>query len=163
MSNERITEEERIRRIEIVGKYFLETGSSTREISKFISDNYFDISNKTVSVYIKKYAVLHPEVANDINELINNNTEKSIEDPKVRERIFNVSRLILEGHTMEETSKILNVSPKIVERDISPRLELLSKEDEDMKVYFEAVINALHAHQKNALNNNRNSHIKKHK
>ena len=161
MTNSRIDDQERIRRIEIVGKYFLDTGSSTRDIADYISKNHFDISNKTVSVYIKKYAEIHPDKSDEISELINNNTEKSIEDPEVRERVFKVARSILDGHTIEETSEILGVSAKTVERDISPRLELLSKEDEDMKAYYDAVLNSLHIHQINALDNNRNISIKK--
>ena len=72
MTNSRIDDQERIRRIEIVGKYFLDTGSSTRDIADYISKNHFDISNKTVSVYIKKYAEIHPDKSDEISELINN-------------------------------------------------------------------------------------------
>ncbi|MBO6195614.1 MAG: hypothetical protein J6O56_04690 [Bacilli bacterium] len=161
MTKERINEQERLRRIEMVGNYFLETGKPTREISRYFSDNYFEISNKTVYSYIKKYQELHKDKKDDINKLIDNNTEKSIEDPEVRERIFKVARLVLEGYTKEEISEILNISVKIVERDINPRLEMLSEHDEDLKIYYDAVINSLNAHQINALNENRNSHLKK--
>ncbi len=161
MTKERIDELERLRRIEMVGNYFLETGAPTREIAKYFTENYFEISNKTVHSYIKRYQELHQDKNDEINKLIDNNTEKSIEDPEVRERILKVARLILEGHTKEEVSNILNISVKIVERDINPRLKVLSEHDEDLKMYYDAVINVLNTHQINALNENRNSHLKK--
>ena len=161
MTRERIDELERLKRIEMVGNYFLETGAPTREIAKYFSENYFEISNKTVHSYIKRFQELHSDSKDEIKKLIDNNTEKTIEDPEVRERVLKVARLVLEGHTKEEISEILNISVKIVERDISPRLEMLSNHDEDLKIYYNAVINALNAHQINALNENRNSHLKK--
>ena len=148
-------EEERLERIEIIGKYFLDTGASTRDIAKYFTDNYFDISNKTVSLYIKEYMNSHSEKKEEIKDLIDNNTEKSIEDLETRERVLTVARLVLQGHTKEEISNELGVSIKTVERDISSRLSMLCEQDEDYKIYYKAVMNSLHHNQVSTIEKNR--------
>ena len=67
------TDEERNRRVEIVGKTFLETGLSTRKLAKYISSDpqfNFKISNATVCDYIKRYLIYHPNDMEQINSLI---------------------------------------------------------------------------------------------
>lgn len=158
------SDKERERRVEIIGEYFLETGASTREIANYISsspDYDFEISNKTVHDYIKRYIEMHPEKEDEIKDIINKNTEKSIEDPKVVERVLNVARLVLNGYTIEESAKILDITYKTAERDINPRLKQLGENAPDLKMYYDAVSNVLNKHQINALNENRNSHLKK--
>ena len=61
-------------RIDLIGKYFLETGKSTREIAKYFSSNFFPISNKTVSLYIKAYKKNKPQFSNEIDKKIEDNT-----------------------------------------------------------------------------------------
>lgn len=149
------TEEERLERIEVIGKYFLDTGASTRDIAKYFTDNYFDISNKTVSLYIKEYMNSHNEKKDKIKDLIDNNTEKSIEDLETRERVLTVARLVLQGLTKEEISNELGVSVKTVERDISSRLPMICEQDEDYKIYYKAVMNSLHHNQVSTIEKNR--------
>ena len=149
------TEEERLERIELIGNYFLKTGSSTRDIAKYFTENYFEISNKTVSLYIKEFMKNHSKSKEEINILIENNMNKSIEDPDTRERVLKVARLVLDGHSKKEVSEILNISEKVVERDISSRLLMLSEIDDDYKIYYDAVINCLHKNQVKTIENNR--------
>ena len=80
---------------------------------------------------------------------------KSIEDPDTRERVLKVARLVLDGHSKKEVSEILNISEKVVERDISSRLLMLSEIDDDYKIYYDAVINCLHKNQVKTIENNR--------
>ena len=47
-------EEERNRRIEIVGNLFLLTGYSYRRLSEYLSKNYFKISFVTVKDYLER-------------------------------------------------------------------------------------------------------------
>lgn len=154
-------ESERLRRINLVGEYFVNTGASTREIAKYFSSYYFEISNKTVSLYIKEYMKMNPEKEEEIKKKIDINTEKTIDDSYVVERVLKVARLILDGKTIEEASKELDISYKTAERDISVRLKELGKNDSDLKKYYDAVVKVLHVHQVDALNENRNSHLKR--
>lgn len=148
-------EKERDRRIKLVGDYFLQTGKSTREISKYFTENYFDISNKTVSVYIKEYLNKYKEKANEIMELIDNNKSKSIEDEEVVDRVFNTADLILSGKSLEETAKILNVSYKTCERDISYRLKALADRSQPLREYYILVKDKLYSNQVEELNKGR--------
>ena len=149
------TEEERLERIELIGQYFFETGASTRDIAKYFTDNYFEISNKTVSLYIKEYMNTHNEKKDKLKDLIDNNTEKSIEDFETRERVLTVARLVLQGYTKEKIADELGVSIKTVERDISSRLPMICEQDEDYKIYYDAVMNSLHNNQVSTIDKNR--------
>ena len=59
-------EDERLRRIIMVGKYVAETGSSTRKTAKYFTENYFPISNYTVSDYCNRYKKLEPSLKDKI-------------------------------------------------------------------------------------------------
>jgi hypothetical protein len=148
--------EERLRRIEEVGEYFKETGLSTRQIAEYFSNNSFPISNKTVCIYIKKYMELHKEYQEKIMELTSNNKEKTIADKTVKIRIFNASKLVLEGYSIREIADILETTPKIIERDLSKRLKLLALEDKNINQIYKLVLINLNQHKINALNEYRN-------
>ena len=55
------SDEERDRRIDLVGEYRVHTGESTRNIAKYFSFTQFKISNATVSDYLERYKKRHPE------------------------------------------------------------------------------------------------------
>ena len=70
----KLTYEERLELIRKVGEYFLETGSSVREISKNFKEEYnIEISGKTVSKYIHEYAKIFGK-KDEIESKISNNT-----------------------------------------------------------------------------------------
>ncbi len=154
-------ESERLNRIIEVGEYFLNTGASTREIADYFSKNKYSISNKTVYDYIKKYKEMFQNKVSEIEDKLYSNKEKSIDDAGVRERVLTVSRLILDGHTKKEVSKILGITIKEVERDINPRLKKISEIDKDYEIYYNAVMNVLKKNQIDALNEYRNIKHKK--
>lgn len=148
--------EEREKRIVMIGEFFKETGLSTRQIADYFTANHFEISNKTVHQYINKYMELHPQDNKEINEKISNNTEKSIEDNKIKARIFRAAKLVLEGYTMKEIAELLDTTPKVIERDLDRRLKLMAEQDENINKIYQLVLINLKKHQVDALNENRN-------
>ena len=93
-------EDERLRRIIMVGKYVAETGSSTRKTAKYFTENYFPISNYTVSDYCNRYKKLEPALKDKIESSMKENKPITIllyEDdlPKLCEiRCINCSRML---------------------------------------------------------------------
>lgn len=160
--------EERNRRIQLVGKYFVDTGLPTRQIASYFSENFFKISNKTVYQYIRQYMRMHPEESQNIQEKIENNTEKTITDANTRKRVFLVSKLVIEGYTMNEIVDILNssntnedkISIKTVEHDIFIRLKKLAKQDSNIDKIYQLVLINTNSHKITALHENRNKNIK---
>ena len=53
-------EEERNRRIELVGSYIIKTGSSIRDTVEYFNENFFKISIPTVVDYRNLYLKRHP-------------------------------------------------------------------------------------------------------
>lgn len=121
-------DEERRKRIILVGDYVSKTGSSTRNTAKYFTENFFSISNFTVSEYLKLYLKINPEEKNNIYNIIESNIPKSIEDEKIKNRVITASNMILNGYTIEETAKELDSSFWETYRDIHYRLK---KIDED--------------------------------
>lgn len=160
--------EERNRRIQLVGKYFVDTGLPTRQIASYFSENFFKISNKTVYQYIRQYMKMHHEESQNIQEKIENNTEKTITDANTRKRVFLVAKLVIEGYTMNEIVDILNssntnedkISIKTVEHDIFIRLKKLAKQDSNIDKIYQLVLINTNSHKITALHENRNKNIK---
>mgnify|MGYP002587344150 FL=1 len=160
--------EERNRRIQLVGKYFVDTGLPTRQIASYFSENFFKISNKTVYQYIRQYMKMHPEESQNIQEKIENNTEKTITDANTRKRVFLVAKLVIEGYTINEIVDILNssntnedkISIKNVEHDIFIRLKKLAKQDSNIDKIYQLVLINKNSHKITALHENRNKNIK---
>ena len=160
--------EERNRRIQLVGKYFVDTGLPTRQIASYFSENFFKISNKTVYQYIRQYMKMHPEECQNIQEKIENNTEKTITDANTRKRVFLVAKLVIEGYTINEIVDILNssntnedkISIKNVEHDIFIRLKKLAKQDSNIDKIYQLVLINTNSHKITALHENRNKNIK---
>lgn len=160
--------EERNRRIQLVGKCFVDTGLPTRQIASYFSENFFKISNKTVYQYIRQYMKMHPEESQNIQEKIENNTEKTITDANTRKRVFLVAKLVIEGYTINEIVDILNssntnedkISIKTVEHDIFIRLKKLAKQDSNIDKIYQLVLINTNSHKITALHENRNKNIK---
>lgn len=160
--------EERNRRIQLVGKYFVDTSLPTRQIASYFSENFFKISNKTVYQYIRQYMKMHPEESQNIQEKIENNTEKTITDANTRKRVFLVAKLVIEGYTINEIVDILNssntnedkISINNVEHDIFIRLKKLAKQDSNIDKIYQLVLINTNSHKITALHENRNKNIK---
>lgn len=114
--------EERELLIRLVGKYFLETGASTREIAAHFTELGFPLSNATVSDYIARYKKENSEKRSIIEEKIYDNAPKTIEDKGVEVRTMYATKYFLQGHTAEEIAKAFGVSPSVIYRDLNERL-----------------------------------------
>ena len=122
------SDEERNRRIELVGGYRLKTGDTTRNIARYFTENEFSISYVTVFDYIKRYVKKHPEFSKIIGEQTRINTPDSIKKEEVKERTLEVAKLVKEGFTLEEISNSLGEPYWVIHGDIKLRLPLLDKE-----------------------------------
>lgn len=116
------SDEERKRRIELVGRYIERTGDSYRKTAKFFSDRYFKISYVTVSQYLQEYIKLHPEKKPIIELKIAENKVNSIDDEEVYNRVVTAAYLFLQGNDVDFISKVLFVSPDTVYRDLRERI-----------------------------------------
>lgn len=119
---------ERIRRIELVGNLFLETGYSTRTLARYIStDNRLDfkISNATVSKYINDYKNKHADKAEQIDCLIDANKGSTVDNPEDVERVYKVAKYVLEDYSIQDIAHNLNVSYWTIYYDINIRLKKL--------------------------------------
>ena len=137
---------ERDRRVEIVGKLFLDTGYSTRKISKLISldERYdFSLSNATVADYILRYKNKHPEHAEQIDSLIEANKGSSVKNKEDIKRVLEVSKLVLMDYSIEDIATKLNASYWVVYYDIHIRLPKINNE------LYNEVILTLENHARN--------------
>lgn len=119
---------ERERRTEFVGKLFLETGYSTRTLSRIISSDEridFKISNATVSKYINDYRDKHTEKAEQIDCLIEANKGATVDNPKDVERIYQVVKYILDDYSIQDIADKLKESYWVIYYDINIRLKKL--------------------------------------
>ena len=112
------SEEERERRIVLVGEYVKETGASTRDTARYFTETYFPISNCTVSDYCARYCKMRPEEVDELRGKINNNTMKSIEDPEVRNRVEYHAALLANGMTIQQISEATQTNFWTVYREI---------------------------------------------
>jgi len=127
-------------RIEQVGKYFLETAKSTREIAKYFSDNFFSISNKTVSVYIQRFKKDNPQYKEKINKLIEENTEKDFKSDDIKKQILIERDVLFKGYTTDQIAEIFDKGQSSVQRDLTIRLKKLCEEDPSyLEIYTKAL------------------------
>lgn len=117
-------DEERKRRIELVGSYIKETGCSIRDAVEFFDKNFFAISIPTVISYRNLYIKMHPEFSSDMQDIIDKNKPETIESDEVRKRILKVAQLIKSRFTIEEISKVLNTSYWTIYRDVERLAEI---------------------------------------
>lgn len=119
-------DEERKRRILLIGEYVKNTGSSTRETAKHFTRTFFPISNATVSAYCYRYMEMRPEEVDALRERITENTVKSVQDKDVAERVEKNADLFLEGLTVNEIAERTKVSFWTVYKDLTIRLKVLN-------------------------------------
>lgn len=119
-------EEERNRRIELVGSYIIETGSSIRDTVEIFNENFFKISIPTVVDYRNLYLKRHPQFKVEMQKIINQNSPETIESEEVKNRVLKIAKLINSGFTISEIQNKFNASYWTTYRDI----ERLKKLDE---------------------------------
>lgn len=130
-------EEERNRRIELVGSYIIETGSSIRDTVEFFNENFFKISIPTVVDYRNLYLKRHPQFKVEMQKIINQNSPETIESEEVKNRVLKIAKLITSGFTISEIQNKFNVSYWTIYRDI----ERLKKLDEALYNEVKKIIN----------------------
>lgn len=138
------TDEERNQMIEEVGQLAEKTGLSAREISKIYKDGL--LSHVTISNYLKIYKKCHP---NSIVDSITNNYRGNIKDINIQKRVLVSAELCLKGYTVEEISKILNISYRVAYDDLDIRLKKVNEE--------------IYPKVKEQLQNNKNENLKNYK
>ena len=119
------SDEERKERVLLVGTLVKETGLSTRKLAAYITDNFFPISNCTVSDYMKRYCKLKPDEIDIIKEKIRDNTAATISKPEVKQRVERNVSLFEQGFTVEEIANSSDESFWTVYRDITSRIRAL--------------------------------------
>ena len=124
----KISDDERERRIYLVGTFFLEEKSSIRKTAAFFTENFFSISSATVHDYLNRFINKYPNTKEQILSIIESNKEDSIEKHEVRERVLKNLKLALNGYTVEEISVRTNTSYWTVYRDLKERLPKISEE-----------------------------------
>ena len=124
-------------RIDLIGKYFLETGKSTREIAKYFSLNFFPISNKTVSLYIKAYKKNKPQFSNEIDKKIEDNTEKDFKSDDIKRQILIELDLLFKGYTTSQIAEIFDKGQSSVQRDLTIRLKKLCDYDSSYQEFYD--------------------------
>lgn len=130
-------EEERNRRIELVGSYIIETGSSIRDTVEFFNENFFKISIPTVVDYRNLYLKRHPQFKVEMQKIINQNKPETIESEEVKNRVLKIAELINSGFTISEIQNKFNASYWTIYRDI----ERLKKLDEALYNEAKKIIN----------------------
>lgn len=137
-------DKERERRIKLVTQYVVQTGASYRETAKFFTDNYFKISHVTVKDYCSRVINQNTEIGKKLEKIIEENTEKGINDDDVIKRIMNVSNIYASADfTISEIAENLEIPYWTVYRDITSRIKkinvdlpegLLEKIDEKLEI-----------------------------
>lgn len=122
------SDEERCKRIEMVGNYILETGDSYREAASFFTENFFPITAATVCDYCKRFQTMFPVAGKTLREVINSHKDTVADNEDVRIRVLNNTRLYLNGKTVDDISEITGTPYFVVYRDLTKRLPMLDLE-----------------------------------
>lgn len=121
-----LPEEELQEKILMVVDYIIETKCSTRKAAKYATENGFPISNVSVhNIIHKKLPTIDMEKYQKVVEILNTNTSKSIEDAKIKVRIYSATEYILQDFTILEIAKILDSTPDVIYDDLTSRLPRL--------------------------------------
>lgn len=128
MARTLMDDDERNRRVVLVGEHVKNTGSSTRETARFFTKTYFAISNCTVSDYCKRYCSMRPEEVDELRGRITENTVKTVQDPEIRQRVEYHGRLMEQGMTIQEIEELTGTSFWTIYRDINTRLQVVDPE-----------------------------------
>lgn len=121
-----LPEEELEKKILMVVDYIIETKCSTRKAAKYATENGFPISNVSVhNIIHKKLPAIDMEKYQKVVEILNANTPKSIEDAKIKIRIYSAAAYALQDFTIPEITKMLASTPDIIYDDLTSRLPRL--------------------------------------
>ncbi len=120
---------ERERRVDLVGSYVLETGDSMRKTAAFFTENYFPISYVTVRDYCDRYVKIHALELEKMRERIKANREKTVTEENVRKRVINNAKLFLAGFTIEEIAEATDVSYWTIYRDLKVRYKSIDADE----------------------------------
>ena len=118
-------DEERNERVLLVGELVKETGLSTRKLAAYLTNNFFPISNCTVSDYINRYCKMKPQEIDNIKAKINANTAAGLNKQEVVKRVKTNADLFEQGFTIDEIAKSTETSFWTVYRDITSRMRAL--------------------------------------
>lgn len=127
-----LSDEEKKQRIILVADYVIENKTSTRVTAKYISDNYFPISNVTVHAWLQKYLPkIDPIRYQKVSEILKFNTPASVEDAETKSRIYAAAKCILLDYTVDETARELESTRDTIYDDLTSRLPKLDKKIAD--------------------------------
>lgn len=110
-------DDERNRRIDEIGEYFLKTGASTRSIADYFTKNKYPISNYTVSKYINLFIQKNDALAKELHNLIYSN-KNSYDNPMLIKRIIQESYLYSCGYEEKDIANYFGISEATVSRDL---------------------------------------------
>lgn len=120
LRNERVIE---------VALYVKETKASTRQVSKYFTENRFPISNATVNDYLKnRLPKINPALYEEIKPILASHVPKTVETVEVRKRIYSAVSLLFQDYTVEEIAKELNSTIDIIYDDLTRRLPKIEKD-----------------------------------
>lgn len=111
-----------------VGSLFLATGESSRNLSKILLQDYnIKLSHVTVLNYIKLFAQYNACEAQIVASYIRENTEDTINDPEVYERVLEIAKRLKAGENIQQVSIELGISYWTAYRDINERLKRINE------------------------------------
>lgn len=142
------SDEERLRRVILVGEHVKMTGDSTRKTAQYFTKTHFAISNCTVSDYCARYCKLRPAEVDILRGKIDGNIVRDISREEVRRRVDNVAKLFETGMNIQEIADAIGENFWVVYRDIHIRLPLV-----DSTFYEEKVKPVLHENSESNLRN----------
>lgn len=150
-------DEDRMKRMQLVVDYILETGASYRETAKFFSEHFFKISHVTVKDYCDRFIVCGTEKAEALKAIIESHVESNEFNDTVKERVLQVARIYTSSdYDVAEIAENLGLSFWTTYYDIYKRLPQIDTEDAKNLL---RLVNM--KSKKNSLENLRNSSWKK--
>lgn len=120
---QKVSDEERERRIKLVGDYVKDTEASVRQTALYFTENFFSISIATVSDYLKRYEKQFPE--HEVSDIVKEK-RGDVSSKKLEQRVLLNAKLCLEGKTVEEIAALTETSYYKVYRDLTVRLKGLN-------------------------------------
>lgn len=120
----KFTDEERKVLILEIADYIIANKLSTRKTAE-----RFGISNFSVSDYMNnRLIMLDPEKYKKVQEILNNNKPKTIEDDGIKTRVLEEAKLINSGMTATEVAVSFGISVDVIHDDLTTRLPKIDKE-----------------------------------
>ena len=133
-------ENERIKLINAVGKYYLycEGKPSCRKCVEHLKKGGKNISVATVKDYLDRFMRMNPETAPIIYDIVSGNKPKTIDDESVRNRVLMVSNMVANGLTIEDVVGQTGYTKDVIHNDITKRIYQI---DVDLALKVKEVLN----------------------